>query len=355
MSGVLLTLLVLAPSAARSQSLGLDPDRDLPVWMRSWSALGARADLPRRLPGAGTAVSSLFYGAPRVGTFWTAGNPAGLVDGVRDARTDFAGAWSRQQGDYRRPLDPGAAKLLQASAQSWKGFSPNFAMLGRVSFDQQRLDPGTRDDFVEAYPSSPFVSTDTSGTSARRTRAVVEGAVGWRLGRWSIGVTTGYEAQDHISILSTVTRRDRSVTPAAVLGVARKVGGIEVGGFGRIRRTAETARIFENGGNGRAYELTGYRDVPFIDLVNEYYKRREENTSSVGATLTGHSGRVTWTLYAERDRLGEQLTGQEVNNPAEDHWDESGWSAGGALQHPFGARGLVTLHARAVHLSGTGV
>src|SRR5438128_10387084 len=76
-----------------AQSTGLDPEHDLPAWMREWSSLRAAADLPRQLPGAGTATSSLLFGPPRIGSFWTAGNPAGLVEGVRDSRSDFWASW----------------------------------------------------------------------------------------------------------------------------------------------------------------------------------------------------------------------------------------------------------------------
>lgn len=342
------------PPLSVAQSLGLNPQHDLPIWMRSWSPLGSRAELPRRLPSAGTATSAFLFGPPRIGTFWTTGNPAGLVEEVGEVRTDFSGTFSRQTGDYRRPLDPGSARLLQGAAQGWKPFSPRFALLGRVSFDQERLDPGTRADFTEAFPSSPFVTTDTSGSGVRRTRARLEGAAGWKLGRWGVGVTAGYEARDHLSLESTIVRRVRSAMPGLVLGVSRNIGGLRLGGFARGRHTAETVLLYTRTGSGRVYELTGYRESPLIDLRNLYYKRREQNTWSFGGTLGGEFGRVRWVLYGEADRLAERLTRQEQNEPAQDRWNESGWSGGAALQRGFGSRWLFTLHGRAVSLSGDG-
>lgn len=343
-----------SPPVVTAQSLGLNRDHDLPIWMRSWSALGSRADLPRRLPGAGTATSAFLFGAPRLGSFWTAGNPAGLADGASDARSDFQGTMSRQSGDYRRPLDPGAARLLQVAAQSWKGFSPNFSLLGRVIFDQERLDPGTRSDFTEAFPSSPFVSTDTSGGPLRRTRTVLEGAAGWRWGRWNAGITSGYEARDQLSTLSTIVRRVRSVTPGLGLGVSRQLGGAQLGAFARLRYTAETALLYPRTGNGRVYELTGYREAALIAVSSYYYRRRRQVVSSFGGTLDGHAGIARWTLYAAAERQAERLTRQEQDDPALDRWDQSGWSAGGAFQRSFGPRWLLTLHARGVSLSGKG-
>ncbi len=339
-------------TGAAAQAFGVNPDRNAPVWMRRWSALGSRADLPRRLPSAGTATSGFVFGPPRVGSFWTAGNPAGLVEDARDARTDFQGGFNRQSGDFRRPLDPGTARLVQAAAQSWKGFSPTFSLLGRVTFDQKRLDPGTRSDFTEAFPSSPFVSTDTSASPVRRTRAVLEGVAGWRLGRWTVGITGGYEGRDHLSTVSTTIRRVRSTTPGLVLGIARQLGGIQLGAFTRLRHTAESVLLFTRTGSGRVYELTGYREAPPITLSTSYSKRREQDLSSFGGTLGGHTGRTRWILYAEADRQSERLTRQQQNDPALDRWDQSGWSAGGALQRRFGPRWLLTLHARGVSSSG---
>jgi hypothetical protein len=344
---------VLFPVVAAAQSAGLDPDHDLPVWMRAWSALSAGADLPRRLPGAGTATSALFFGAPRVGTFWTAGNPAGLVADVRDSRSDFGAAYRRQSGEYRRPLDPGAAKLMQVSGQSWRGFSNSVSLLGRVSFDQERYDPGTRADMTDPFSSGPLVTTDTSGAPVRRTRAMLEGVAGWRSGRWSVGVSAGYEARENSSILATVTRRDLLNTPAAVLGVSRGIGGTAtLGVYGRFRHRSETIRLIPGSGATNVYDLQGYSEVTLIGvLINPYYRRREENARSFGFSLDGGS-RNRWTVYAQTNSLHDRQWRQQSDQPPKDAWDATGWTAGGAVQRPLGASWLATLHARAVSLSG---
>jgi hypothetical protein len=344
---------VLLPMVAAAQSAGLDPNRDLPVWMRAWSALSAGADLPRRLPGAGTATSALFFGAPRVGAFWTAGNPAGLVADVRDSRSDFGAAYRRQSGNYRRPLDPGAAKLMQVSGQSWRGFSNSVSLLGRVSFDQERYDPGTRADMTDPFSSGPLVTTDTSGAPVRRTRALLEGVAGWRSGRWGIGVSAGYEARENSSILTTVTRRDLLNTPAAVLGVSRGLGGtVTLGAYSRFLHRSETIRLIPGSGATNVYDLLGYREVtPIGVLTTPYYRRREENARSFGLSLDGGS-RTRWTVYGQANSLHDRLWRQQSDRPPKDAWDATGWSAGGAVQRPLGTRWLATLHARAVSLTG---
>jgi hypothetical protein len=262
------------------------------------------------------------------------------------------GSFSRQSGDYRRPLDPGRARLLQAEAQSWRRLSPAFSLLGRVTFDQERLDPGTRADFTEAFPSSPFVTTDTSGTAVRRTRTALEGAAGWKLGQWNVGVTAGYEARDHLSIVSTTVRRVRSTTPGLVLGASREIGRTRLGAFVRWRHSAETVLLYTRTGSGQIHELTGYREVPFISLSTSYYKRREHGNSSIGGSMDGSTWGTRWSLYAEVTRQDEQLTRQERNDPALDSWDQSGWTVGAALQRQLESRLLLTLHIRNVSLSG---
>lgn len=320
--------------------------------MRAWSALNLKSDLPRRLPGAGAATSAFRFGAPRVGTFWTAGNPAGLVEGIPDVRSDFAAGWSRQHGDYRRRLDPGTAQLTQGRAQSWKGLSPAFALLGQVVFDQERMDPGTDADATAPFGSSPLVSLDTSGTGLRRTRAVLEGVAGWKLGPWGVGVTLGFEARDHSSILSGVTRRIRSAMPALVLGATRKMGAVELGVHGRYRHRAEEIRVFERSENARVYQLAGYGEAVGLDLIEPYFRRTEENASAFGASLGGSSGRLTWIASAEATRLTTRLWRQRINDPDQDRWDARGFEARGAVQRPVGARGLLTVHAKLVSLSG---
>lgn len=347
-------LLPTLSGMADAQSAGLDPDHELPHWMRGWSALRGAADLPRRLPGVGVATSSFQFDSPRLGSFWTAGNPGGLVDGIRDARSDFMFGWSRQRGDYRRPLDPGAARLLQGQAQAWKGFSPTVSMLGRVVFDQERLDPGTRADASAPYATSPFITIDTSGTGFRRTRAVLEGAAGWKLGGWGLGVTVGFDARDHTTILSGVVRRVRLATPGVVLGATRRMGAIEVGVLGRYRHKAEEIRVFQRSAATHVYQLAGYREVEAIATQPPYYRRREENSSAFGVSLAGQLGKTTWSLLAEKTRQREGLWRQQINDPARDRWNANGWEARAGLQRAVGSRGLLTVHAHITSLTGEG-
>jgi len=70
-------------------------------------------------------------------------------------------------------------------------------MLGSVVLDQERLDLGSQSDETEPYPTSPFVTTDTSTSPVRRTRARLEGVAGWTLGNWGLGIAVGYDTRDN--------------------------------------------------------------------------------------------------------------------------------------------------------------
>ena len=324
------------------------------VSAQTWSPLETRADLPRRLPHVGAVPASLLLPAPRVGLFWTAGNPAGLRAELADTRTDFALATGHEGGALRRPLDPGASTIRQVSGMGWTPVDSRLALLGRVVLDQERFDPGAHADVVEAYPTSPFVTLDTSTTATRRTRVRLEGAAGLQLGAWGLGLALGYEAREHQTIAAGLVRRTRQTMPGATIGLTRTVGSVRLGPYARWRNRAETIFLIERAAEGQVVQLEGLREVRPLEIVSLYYRRIEENTPSVGWSVAGPLIGGSWTLYAERSWLRERLTRQEANNPAQDAWDVNAWSAGGAYQRLVGRRALFTLDAHYTRLSGNG-
>lgn len=343
---------LLTPTVGLAQSLGINPQQATPRWLAGWSALENQADLPRRLLGAGHAASAFLEGEPRTGLFWTGGNPAGLVDEISAPRTDFSGAWARQHGDFRRPLDPGAVDLLQASARSWKAVTPAFAVLGRAAMDRERLDPGTVADLTQPFASSPFITIDTSAAPMRRIRTLLEGVASWRVGEWGLGATLGYEARENTSIVSPVVRRISVQTPGIVLGAARLFGGTRVGLHGRYRHRAESILLSERAGDARVYEFIGWTEPPAIDVIGSYYRRREENSASAGMSAAGSLGSLRYGLVVEAHRVRERLWDQERNDPDRDRWDANGWSAGMALQQPLAPGLMLTLQGNVASLDG---
>ena len=346
---------LVVPKAVAAQAVSLAPERDLPAWLTQWSVLAPRGDLPRRLPGTGSsAVPVSLFGRTPIGLFWTAGNPAGLAHGVDSARTDFLATAGRTRGEFRRPLDPAASELKQITASSWRPLDSRLTVLGRVVLDQERLDPGSRADETEPYPTSPFVTTDSSLTPTRRTRARLEGVAGWALGNWSLGADLGYEARDNQTIEAGFLRRSRLAMPGLALGVARQLGGVRFGLTGRFRHRAETVLLTERASEGQVVALEGYRDVRPLSVQQSYYRLIEEDVPSGSVGAEGALGMARWVVFGEVARLRERRTRQEQDNPAHDRWDADSWTIGGAYQRPLGRRWVLTADGRYTQLTGHG-
>ncbi|PYP55242.1 MAG: hypothetical protein DMD40_13945 [Gemmatimonadetes bacterium] len=320
-----------------------------PSWVVMWSPLETRADLPRRLPFVGGA-SGLLLLPPRVGLFWTAGNPAALQHELSDTLTDFGMTLAHESGSLRRPLDPGAASQRRASAIGWMPLSERVAVLGSVGLAQETFDPGSHADVVEAYPTSPFVTLDTSTSATRNTGARLEGAVSTQFGTWGLGLALGYDALERETINAGLVRRSRRAVPAATLGVTKQIGTIRLGAYARWQGSAESVYLIERAGEGLVIQLEGLREVQPLEILSFYYRRIEETTPTLGWSLGGKS----WTLYAERTWLRQRLTRQEADNPAADKWNADAWSAGGAYQHALGPRALLTVDLRYTTLRGDG-
>lgn len=335
-----------------AQAGGLDPDRTVPEWLRNWSPLASWSDFARRLPGTGAAVSPLFYGAPRVGLFWTTGNPAALASDIPDGRTDLFVGYGKTTGEYHRPLDPGGADRVQFTGQSWQRFKSGLAMIGRVVADGEDFDAGTPSNSTEPYGASPLVTVDTSAAAVGRTRARLEGGLGWQTGSWGFGVTAGYEGRDHTSTASGLVRKVLQVQPGVVLGVSRRIGTVEVGAHGKYRYQAETIRLTERSAEGLVQELRGYAEDRPISIRSVYDRRRDQQVFAGGLGARGSVAGALWTLFGEAGRLEDRLSTARVNDPAEDRWDSRSWALGGAVQRPLGGNLLLSAQARYTSLRG---
>lgn len=298
----------------------------------------------------------LLFGAPRIGTFWTAGNPGALAQQIRDSRADYLALLGGERGGYRRPLDPESARLLRGQAQGWRAITPRFSLIGAVRLDQTRTD-SSRADFAEPYGSSPFTLTDTLGTPMRRIGAVLEGGAGWQLGAWGLGLALGYAQDENLSTLSPVVRRIRAVTPAATAGITRRAGSLVFGLSATGRYTSESALLVGRFGSTLAQDLAGYRSVPGIPVnpTGGDARRRVADVLGVGVSVEGGSPSGShWIVAAGRHQSRERLTRQETNDPAWDRWNQSNWDFQVALQSPLGSRRLLTIQAGYVTRRGEG-
>ncbi|MEK6687209.1 MAG: hypothetical protein AABZ01_01965, partial [Gemmatimonadota bacterium] len=287
----------LAAPLLVAQTAGLGPESGRPSWLGTWSPLQPRADLPRRLPHGGAVPASLLLPPPRVGLFWTAGNPGGLRAELADTRTDFALSLGGESGSLRRPLDPGESSVRQATGMGWTPVDPRLGLLGRVVLEQERFVPGARADVVEAYPTSPFVTLDTSTTATRRIRVRLEGAASLQLGAWGLGLALGYQAREHQTIEAGFVRRTRQTLPGATIGLTRAVGSLRFGPYARWRNRAETIFLIESAADGQVVQLEGLRAVQPLEVSSLYYRRIEENIPSAGWSVAGPLVGGSWTLY----------------------------------------------------------
>jgi hypothetical protein len=349
---------VAGAEAGQAQSLGLATGRDLPTWMANWSPLVPRADLPHLLPSASPAQPLLLVPATKVGLFWLAGNPGAFPGEVGEEYTNFMVTRTAQDGDYRRPLDPGGADLTQFSAMSWRPVGTRAAAIGRVIVDQETQSPGAYADVTEPYSSSPFVVTDTTTGTMRRVRARFEGAAGARVGRWGLGTALGYETRNNYTLRAKFARFDTRVLPAATLGVTHSFGdsALVLGVHGRAARVAETVMLLPYGvPGGRVYQLEGYADVVARD-VSSFWRRMEGDEASAGAGASGRLAGARWVVFGDvaRYRAGYWST-MYGDNPAKDRWEARTWSVGAAAQRALaGGRWLVTLQGQYTSLEGDG-
>ena len=345
----------IAFNIAAAQSLGLVPGRDVPEWLESWSPLAQQGDLPRRLPSASTATPLLLLPLPRIGLFWSGGNPAALAWDVTDSRADISAVRALQDGELRRPLDPASSALTQLTGMGWQPLPKLGAGIGRVTFGRDVRDPSSVSDLNEPYPSSPFVITDTTVTALRRTRARLEAAGGWRVGGWGLGVALGHDARNTATVAAPFARRNRAVFSAATVGLSRASadGRYQVGARAQLKGGEETVGLSEIAEQGIVFELVGYREVPVRDIQGFYTRRVTREVRSGGIGAAARVGRGQVVVFADATRSRERPTSQQRDNPASDLWATSGGMGGISAQFPlFADRVLFAANGRFTKLSG---
>ena len=329
---------------------------DLPAWMTNWNPLSRIADLPRRLPSGPRFPDLLSAPAPRVGEFWTAGNPGALRRELEDRRADFRLALQDASGDYARPLDPGGMGQTAASTTGWTPVGGRGAAIGTAVFDRASFRDSSFADVLLPYGSNPFIVADTMGDPVRRSAARMEGALAWGFGRLGAGFAVGWEGQSSRTTASPVPRLDRTATPGVSAGVTYNLGPVRLGGFGRWRRTAEFIQIHAVSQPGRIFQLEGYAEPVPLDLRDVYRRRFERDASAFGISTAFDALAGTWVLYGLRERASEgQFVRLLDSDPPKDTWDADGWRFGLASQWAFqraGGEWVVTLDGAYRTLAG---
>ena len=325
----------------------------VPPWMIAWSPFTLSADLPRTL-GPGLVIPSVLDPAPRLGLFWTRGNPGGLPFEVPDEWARFRGGTRDVSGDYRRPLDAGNASGFTLSGIGWKPLGERGAVIGRVVSDQRDLgeDPGVS---VRPHGSSPYTAVDTAAVDSRHVNARLEGAGGWRLGRFGVGVGAGFEGHDHRTSRTGKPRLGRAALPAASAGVATTLGpDVRVGAYGHWSGFAETTQSVAVSETGMIRDIRGLRE-PEVHLVGSgspYFLRIEHDDRAVGVSAAGSARGTAWAAFLETGRFRqESWNDQTEDSPPANVWEAESWVVGASAQRPVAGL-LWTLDLRWKTLTG---
>jgi len=360
---LLVAVAALAPAAETARAQATDAPGTLngdglPGWVTDWSPLNYLGDLPRELPGRSATFSELLLmPAPRLGVFWTAGNPAGLPFEVGDEHVQFGFGLLNASGDCRRPLDAGEFARRRFSGLGWGELGEWGGVIGRAVVDRTNLKEGAFADVLLPYASNPFIVMDTTGDELGRTAARLEGAGGWRVARLGLGLSLGYEAAETRSIASPVPRLDRSSASGVAGGVTYELlgdGRLRVGVAGRWRRAVERIQIYQAAAQTRLYQLEGYFEPEPLDPGTRYDRRLEREAWGLDLAVAGRALGGSFAGFARTEQMQEiQFNRLYESDPPHDRWDADGWTVGGAAQRPFlGDRLLVTGWVRYSVLEG---
>jgi hypothetical protein len=284
--------------------------------------------------------------APRrpVSLFWFGGNPGAVPGSVERSHSSYAFGSSRETGAYRRPLDVPEASALTVSVMAWQPLGAHGAAVGRVALRDQGLDPGGLSHELNPYGSGPLISSDTTSPPVDRVRAVLEGAIGWRVGGWGIGAALAYDATDNRTHATRLPRFGRSVQSGATLGVVRWLGaGLQVGAHARYVDDVEEFSILALGANGTVYQLLGLSE-PFaiaVTSIQPYYRRFERHASAVGGGVSGRAFGATWAAFWQSERRRERQTSDRAAVRQFDRWRADATTWGVMAERPLPWCGLV--------------
>lgn len=324
----------LAQAAPSTNAAAISESR----WLWSWSPLHGIQGIGPPAPGLPPLPRTLDFAAPRVGLFWTAGNPAALPDEIDSTYTLVAAHTSSTSGSYRRPLDAPSSSGSGVDLAAWgrvaNGERYRSAGIGRASLSRDREDRGALSPSLAPYGSSPFVTSDTNAPGLLRPRVTLEGAEGLALGRWRIGSSAGYDALENSSSHSAAAQVGRQSATAITLGASRRLGeALHAGVLAKHVLGSETITLVPNPATIRTYTLDGYLSPQSaVSAQLPIYRRTDRTASAFGAGLAGATQGVTWVLHAQGDVSDEEQVSDISAAPPTDDWHTSGFSAGAAAQ-----------------------
>ena len=349
---------VAGSAAAQAQSYGPAGAASAPPWLVQWSPLADHSDLRREPLGSGLMPPRLLeLPAPKTGLFWTAGNPGAIPWEVVDRRAEFEAAVAGRSGAYRRPLEPGSRETLRLAAGGWRPLGGSGAGVGRVVVDRLELGDGSRSNVARPYGSNPLTVVDTAGDALEGLRTRLEGAGGWRLGRFGLGVSAGYAAHEIRTAAAAVPRLNRLAYSGATAGAVYRSagGGLQLGVHGRVQRSNEFIQLFPlESGENLVYQIEGFREPTPRQVGGAgrfFFRYLATESTAAGVSAGGTAAAFRWVAAAEAARH-EDVHQPELRTDAPlDTWHADLRSARVALQGPV--RGFAaTLQAGLAALEG---
>ncbi len=324
--------------------------------MTGWSPLMPVADLERQLPHAPPFTDMVAGTTPRIGLFWTAGNPAGLVHNTSEAHAELGIGFGREVGEYRRPQDPDDVALTRLSGIAWRRVGRG-AAAGRIVAESRDIGSAPYAALVAPYVSDPLVVTDTTLPAMRRLVARLEGAIAWEQ-RWlSVGLSAGADVWDNRTSEVRFPRLGRASRPGVAAGVGLRLPVLHVRLAGHVRWIGgnETVLLAAQPDGGTVYLLDGYSEPDPRRVVppGVLFRRIDRDALALGGGLEGRLLGVQWVMFAQRERRTDEHLSVRDEAPPTDRWRARGSTYGLAAQGTgLRRRLLVTAWVRHTGLTG---
>lgn len=328
----------------------------VPAWMENWSPLTVRGDLPREIATAQVSTMALLFPAARIGLFWTAGNPSASLTDIADNYSEVSAGKRTVMGTYRRPLDPNSASTARLSGFGWQTRPSQSSVIGGVTLERETQNPSSLSDINKPYASTPFILTDSTTSAVQQTRVRLEGANGWQLKHWALGLSVGYDTRQATSLNASFVRRNRQITPAGSVGISRFLRNqrLQVGARAVWSRTEETVNLNEVGGEGLLTLLQGYGEVSPTEIQNNFYRRISNEVRGAGLGLASRTGNTRWVVLLDRFHRRERTTSEQRDDPDTDLWATQSTVVGAAAQRGlFRDQGLMTIELKSERVDGS--
>jgi hypothetical protein len=321
------------------------------------------ADVARGEVRAPMAPGVLDGPSPVAGAFMLTGAPGALASDFLRAREpsrrfgELRVQRAQERGDFHRPFDMARGAASQLIGGGWSPVGSRGMAMGRFVIDQEYHEVSAFTQRVSAGMTSPFVVTDSVRPPMQRTRARLEGALGWLVGGFGVGLSGGLDSREHNSIDFPLRRTGRWATPSLAVGVERRLlGRVRVGGFYRWSEPTETFVLSANPLATVLYSVQGLDEPAGIALTGPpVFVRHDRRASAIGGSLdVTLLGTVVVLSHEAGQRADDQYFQITARVRPTDAWRLDGSETRLQISRALGTRTDVMLVAHALSFDGEG-